>query len=123
VGGTVTVFIPTTTVTIERDNGTAPATGTYVEGYGDSIANWTAAATGVPAYLYEDDQRTWDPSSSRQTIRTVTICRLRPTVDLRNRDRVRDERTGAIYQVDTISNEPSVIGLADIRAVTIRIDD
>lgn len=118
----MTVFIPTTTVTIQRDNGSVPATGTHVDGYGPSVADWESVATGLPAYLYEEDQRTWDPATGRLSIRTISTCRLRPNADLRDRDRVVDERTSRIYQVDTISNEPAVVGLADIRAVLVRVD-
>lgn len=118
----MSTFIPTTLATIERDNGTQPATGTHVEGYGASVANWTPVVTGAPAYLYEENQRTWDPAEGRTTIRTVTVCRLRPGVDIRDRDRILDQRTGFRYQVDTVSSEPAVIGLADLRVVTFRID-
>lgn len=117
----MTHFVPNTTATIERDNGTPPATGTYVEGYGPDVSNWTTVATGAPAYLYEDSQTTWDPTTSRSTIREVVVIRLRPGTPVLDRDRITDERTGAVYQVDTVSTPGSVIGAADVRAVTIRI--
>ena len=117
----MTVFIPTTTVRVERDNGTPPATGTYVPGYGDDTENWTPVATGAPAYLYEDEQRTWDPSTSRMTVREVTRFRARPDLVLKDRDRIVDEVTGSVYQVDTISPSPSVVGIADTKAILIRV--
>jgi hypothetical protein len=117
----MTVFVPTTTVTVERDNGTPPATGTYVPGYGDSVENWTPVVTGAPAYLYEDEQRTWDPSAGRMTIREVTRFRGRPNLELLDRDRITDERTGDVYQVDTLTPSPSVVGVADVKAVLVRV--
>jgi len=117
----MTVFVPTTTVTVERDNGTPPATGTHVPGYGDSPENWTPVATGAPAYLYEDEQRTWDPSAGRMTVREVFRFRGRPDLVLQDRDRITDEVTGSVFQVDTISPSPSVIGVADTKAILVRV--
>ena len=118
----MTSFIPNTTVRIERDNTTTPATGNpVVDGYGPDLSNWTPVATGAPAYLFEDEQRTWDPAAERATIREVVVVRLRPDAPVQDRDRLVDERSGSVYQVDTISNESSVVGLSDIRVITIRI--
>jgi hypothetical protein len=118
----MTSFIPNTTVRIERDNATAPATGNpVVDGYGPDLSNWTPVATGAPAYVFEDEQRTWDPATERATIREVVVIRLRPDAPVQDRDRIIDERSGALYQVDTISTQGSVVGLADIRVTTIRI--
>lgn len=118
----MTAFVPNTTVRIERDTAGEPGPGApVVEGYGPDRSNWTPVATGAPAYVFEDEQRTWDPAAGRQTIREVMVIRLRPTAPVQDRDRIVDERTGAIYQVDTISQEASVVGVADIRVVSIRI--
>lgn len=117
----MTSFIPNTTVRVERDNTSDPGSGTHVEGYGPDLSNWTAAATGAPAYRFEDTQRTWDPSTQRATITDVTVFRLRPDAPVLDRDRLVDERTAEIFQVDTITQDPSVVGLADIRVVTIRV--
>lgn len=117
----MTSFIPNTTVRIERDNTTDPGTGTHVEGYGPSLSNWTTVAIGAPAYVFEDNQLTWDPATERKTIRSVFVVRLRPDAPVLDRDRLVDERSGDMYQVDTISQEASVVAAADIRAVTVRI--
>lgn len=117
----MTSFVPNTTVRIERDNATTPATGTVVEGYGPDPSNWTPVATGAPAYVFEDEQRTWDPATERATIREVVVIRLRPDAPVQDRDRIVDERSGALYQVDTISTQGPIVGLADIRVTTIRI--
>lgn len=117
----MTSFIPNTTVRIERDNTSTPGTGVIVEGYGPDLSNWTPAASGQPAYRYEDDQRTWDPATERYTIRTVVVFRLRPDAPVQDRDRFVDERSGEIFQVDTITQDPAVVGLADIRVVTLRV--
>lgn len=113
-------FIPTTTITVER-NTSPPVTGTEVQGYESLPENWTPTATGAPADLNEDDQRTWDPSADRMTVREVTRLRARPQLDLQDRDRITDERTGVVYQVDTITTPSSVTHAADIRATLIRL--
>lgn len=114
-------FIPNTTIRVERDNASTPATGTHVDGYGPNSSNWTAVASGAPAYVFEDSQSTWDPATERRTIRSVFVVRLRPDAPVQDRDRLVDERSGDMYQVDTISQEASTVALADIRVVTIRI--
>ncbi len=117
----MTAFVPNTTVRVERDNTSPPGTGVEVEGYGPDRSNWTPTATGAPAYLFEDSQRTWDPAAGRMTVREVVVIRLRPGTDVQDRDRLVDERTGSIYQVDSLTQEGSVVGVADVRAVTIRV--
>lgn len=117
----MTSFIPNTTVRIERDNAAAPGSGTVVEGYGPDLSNWTTVASGAPAYVFEDSQNTWDPATGRMTVRSVFVVRLRPGAPVQDRDRLVDESSGHVYQVDTISQEASVVALADIRVVTIRI--
>lgn len=117
----MTSFIPNTTIRIERDNASTPATGTHVDGYGPDPSNWTVVATGAPAYVFEDSQSTWDPATERRTIRSVFVVRLRPDAPVQDRDRLVDERSGDTYQVDTISQETSVVAVADIRVVTIRV--
>lgn len=117
----MTAFIPNTTVRIERDNVSDPGSGTHVDGYGPDPSNWTPVATGAPAYLYEDSQNTYDPSTDRVTIRKVVVIRLRPDAPVQDRDRLVDERSGFIYQVDTITHEGAVVALSDVRVVTIRI--
>jgi Phage head-tail joining protein len=118
----MSAFIPNTTITIQRDNTTDPGTGTVVEGYGPNLSNWTPVATGAPAYVYEDSQSTWDPAAGRKTIREITVVRFRPDAPVQDRDRLVDElQDGVMYQVDSITREASVVGLADIRCSCIRI--
>lgn len=117
----MSIFIPNTTVRVERDNSTDPATGAHVEGYTDAPENWTPAVTGAPVYLHEDEQRTWDPSTDRMTVREVTRLRGRPGLDLRDRDRIVDEQDETVYQVDTVTTPKATIRAADVRATLVRI--
>jgi hypothetical protein len=55
------------------------------------------------------------------TVRTVIVFRLRPDAALQDRDRLVDERSGEIFQVDTFTQDPAVVGVADVRVVTIRV--
>lgn len=91
------MIIPSTTIAVMRLN--APA---IPDDYAPEPA-WQTVATGVPVWLSEKDQKTFDPVSGRTTIveQWVLLLRtgsFRPT----ETDRIEDERTGTLYQVDQV---------------------
>ena len=110
---TVTVFIPTTRVTIQR--------GTATDSYGDEIDSGQVHATGVPVVITEVQQRSFLPDEQRGGVTEQHIIRFRPAVDIREGDRVLDEHTGALYVITDVTTPPSVTGLADIRTTATRI--
>lgn len=109
----MTVFVPTTTVTIQRGTGT--------DSYGDQVDSGQVRATGVPAAISELRQRTHQPAEQRGRVSEQFRIRLRPGVDLAEQDRLLDERTGAYYQVGEVSTPPAVTGKADVRATATRV--
>jgi hypothetical protein len=87
--------IATTTVSILR--------GTTTDAYGDEQDTDTAIATGVPAALTEQSRRvTTRDDPTPRTVR-YAVARLPAHTDVTDQDRLRDERTGAVYIVDAVS--------------------
>jgi hypothetical protein len=99
--------IRTTTVTI--------LSGTTANGYGDTVDAATVVATGVPASLIEQRQNTTRPVSRRpQTVRYAR-CRVPNGTPVVVGNRVRDESTQVLWQVDDITQLRNVVYASDIR--------
>lgn len=109
----MTAFIPTTRVTVQR--GVLAA-----DSWGDQRASTTVAASGVPAAVTEGVQRSYQPSGARGGVVEAFTIRLRPGTDVTEDDRLVDERTGAIYQVRSVINPQTVVGIADVRVIAVR---
>jgi len=87
--------IATTTVSILR--------GTTTDAFGDEQDTDTAIATGVPASLTEQSRRVTTRDDPTPRIVRYAVARLPARTDVTDQDRIRDERTGAIYIVDAVS--------------------
>lgn len=116
----MTVFIPTTRVTIERAE-EAP------DDWGDVRPSTTDYLTGIPAAIVEGvsatgsrGQVTFQPVNGRGGVVEEFTVRLRPGTDVTENDRLRDERTGAVYQVKAVFTPQSVVGFADVRVIAVR---
>lgn len=116
----MTAFIPTTRVTVERAELAADT-------WGDVRPSTVDLVTGVPAAITEGvslagarHQLTHQPVNGRGGVIEEYTIRLRPGTDVTEDDRLRDERTGAVYQVRSVFNPQSVAGLSDIRVIAIR---
>ena len=101
------VAIATTTFSVLR--------GTTTEAWGDEQDTDTPGHTGIPAALTEQTRRgtTRDdptPSSGR-----YAVARVGAGTDVTDQDRVKDERTGAIYIVDAVSSMANPALTADLR--------
>lgn len=111
----MSAFVASTTVTVLR--------GTATDAYGDEVDVDTDVARRLPAVVTEQRQRTRQPSEGRGgTTETFTI-RLRPTADVVEGDRLRDDRTDAVYQVREVSNPGSAVGFADVRVTAVRVSN
>lgn len=108
-------FLPTTTVAVLR--------GETTDSYGDPVDTDTPVRARVPISLIEQDRRVFVPAENRHTIIRQVTGRARPNADIREEDRLRDERTGSIYLVEAVSRPSSVVGAADVRLVLRRADD
>jgi hypothetical protein len=97
----------TTTLTVYR--------GTTTDGYGDEQDTDTAVHTGIPASLVEQTRRVTSRDDPTPRIVRYTVGRVTAGTDITDQDRVRDERTGAVYIVDAVSSMNSAAAAADLR--------
>lgn len=109
----MSAFIPSTTVSVLRSVSAQNA-------WGDDVDTNTPIATGLPAAVVEDKQRSYLASEQRGGVVEYFAIRFRPGTDVREGDRLLDERSTAIYQVDTVSIPQSFVGIPDVRCMTRR---
>lgn len=94
------MIIPNTTITVFRNSGTT------ADDWGDEIDQDTPAAVGLPASIETKQKRTFNPGSGQHTIMDGFQISLRPRAfAFGERDRVKDERSGLVYQVETVSGD------------------
>ncbi|MDH6448182.1 hypothetical protein M2155_000590 [Streptomyces sp. SAI-119] len=99
--------IATTTLAILR--------GTDSDEFGDERDTDTPIATGVPASLIEQSRRVTTRDDPTPRIVRYTVARVPARTDVLDQDRVRDERTGAIYIVDAVSGMANPVFEVDRR--------
>lgn len=101
-------FLATTKVSILR--------GTVMGPYGDELDSDTVAASGVLASILERPVTGARPVGGRTDTPRTYALRVWNGVDIRQGDRVRDERTGAVYSVTTLAPSTNPVGLGATRA-------
>lgn len=100
------MIIPSTTVSVLRTNESSPP----VDDYDDAVDSDTVVATGLPASITPKSRRTYDPGSGQHTIINEYVVDLRPhAFEFTERDRVRDDRTGTVYQVETVETSAAML--------------
>ncbi len=87
--------IATTRVSILR--------GTTTDVWGDGQDTDTAVYTGIPASLIEQSRRVTTRDDPTPRIVRYAVARVPADTDVTDQDRLRDERTGATYIVDSVS--------------------
>jgi hypothetical protein len=106
------MIIPNTTLTVLRTNEASPP----LDANGDPVDSDTAVATGLPATVTEKQQRSYNPASGVTAYRDVYLIELRPSAfTFTERDRVRDERRGTVYQVENVALSPAQLMAGNIR--------
>lgn len=97
----------TTTVTIYRGEST--------DAYGDPLDADTPVATNVPASILEQTVKAW--SESTTIPRNFRWAKMRVTygTDVKQNDRIKDERTGDIWTIVQISNRANPVRDTDLR--------
>lgn len=100
-------FRPTTYVTILR---TSPTN--LTDEFGDPLDNETVASTGNPFSLIMQSKRQFLPSENRTTIVQTILARCRANVDVKETDRLKDERTGFLYMIESLVQPQDPIGAA-----------
>lgn len=129
----MTAFIPTTLMTVYRWSATGDdpdATNDGRDPWGDPIdagpnpadpaGENTTVATGLPAAVAEDRQRSYLATEQRGGVVEYLTVRFRPGVDVREGDRLQDE-AGHLYAVEAVSNPPGLAGRADVRTTCTKV--
>lgn len=101
------VAIATTRISILR--------GTTTDAYGDEQDTDTPIATGIPASLTEQSRRVTTRDDPTPRIVRYAVARVSAGTDVTDQDRVKDERTGAVYIVDAVSSMANPALTADLR--------
>lgn len=99
--------LATTTISVLR--------GTTTDGYGDEQDTDTPIATGIPAALTEQSRRVTTRDDPIPRIVRYAVGRVTAGIDITDQDRIRDDKTGAIYIVDAVSQMASAAVAADLR--------
>jgi hypothetical protein len=99
--------VATTTLTVLR--------GTTTDAYGDEQDADTVVATGIRASLTEQSRRVTTRDDPTPRIVRYAVGRVTAGTDITDQDRVRDERTGAVYIVEAVSSMANPAVAADIR--------
>jgi hypothetical protein len=97
-----------TTITVLRGTGT--------DGYGDPVDLDATVYSRIPASILEATSNRRRPVEGRTDNAKTQICRIfRPTIELRRDDRIRDDRSGAVYTVDDEPGQRNNVGLNSVR--------
>src|SRR5690348_150577 len=91
--------LATTTVSVLRGTSTDPV-------YGDTTATMTVVAAGIPASIIEDrNVKTTTPGNPTPRVTRGYSGIVGSAVDVTDRDRLKDERTGQIYVIVSVSQQ------------------
>ncbi len=109
------IAVPNCLVSILRTPSPPPT-----DEFGDPMDIATVAATGRPASIIETRsvtgrQRTIAPRDERINQIKFYIGRMDGDEDVQSGDRVKDERTGAIYTLDFVTRPDSLVVRHDVR--------
>ncbi len=100
-------FLATTLISILR--------GTVEDRYGDEVDTDTVIASRIPASILAKPVTGARPSSGRKDTPRGYFLRVWRNVDIRQNDRVRDERTNEVYAVLTDAPTANPVGLGSTR--------
>jgi hypothetical protein len=97
--------LATTTVSVLRGTATDPV-------YGDTTASMSVVASGIPASIIEGRApRVTTPGNPTPRVTRGYAGIVGSAVDVTDADRLRDERTGQIYVIESVSQQgmPGII--------------
>ncbi|MEU1309504.1 hypothetical protein ABZ419_11500 [Streptomyces cinnamoneus] len=97
----------TTTIAVLR--------GTSTDVFGDEADTDTVVASGIPASLVEQNRRVTTRDDPTPRVIRYAVGRVTAGTDITDQDRIRDERTNALYIVDSVSSMNSAAVAADLR--------
>jgi hypothetical protein len=107
-GGDLVSFLANTTISIKR--------GTYTDDYGDETDSDEVVASGIGASILERPVTGGRPASGRKDTTRTYALRVWKPIDLRQDDRVVNERTKEVYVVTTLAPSTNNVGLGSTRA-------
>lgn len=97
----------TTTITVYRGENT--------DEYGDPVDADVIVATGIPASILEQTVKAWTEVTTVPRQFRWAKMRVTQGVDIRQDDRIKDERTGDIWTIVQISNRANPVRMQDLR--------
>ncbi|MET9517419.1 hypothetical protein [Streptomyces sp. NPDC002994] len=100
-------MIATTLVSVLR--------GTETDAFGDEKDTATVAASGIPAELVESTRRAQEPATGTPRIIRTHICRVPPTTDVTETDRIKDQVTAEIYIVVSVTKNANPVMAQPLR--------
>ncbi|MFM9635973.1 hypothetical protein [Streptomyces turgidiscabies] len=89
--------------------------GTTTDAYGDDQDTDTPVHTGIPIALTEQSRRVTTRDDPTPRIVRYAVGRATAGTDIRDQDRLRDERTGVVYIVDAVSSMANPAVASDLR--------
>jgi hypothetical protein len=82
--------------------------------YGDEVSTDGVLKTGVLGSVIEKSRQDFDPQSSRVvTLRTLT-GRFGHGTDVTDGDRIKDEKTGVTYLVNSVTHSTALVNKPDV---------
>lgn len=89
--------------------------GTTTDAFGDPVDTLTTVATGVTASIVEQRKTVTNPADGVVRRVRYTTGRLPAGTDIRDGDRIRDEKTNVVYTFDASSQVENAVRTNDIR--------
>jgi hypothetical protein len=102
------MIIATTTVSILGGTGT--------DEFGDATDGTTPVVTELPVSLIESTRTAMEPSTGTPRIIRTHVCRLPPGTAIDEDNRIRDEQTGEVYIVVSVTRNASPVLTQPLRA-------
>ena len=89
--------------------------GTTTDEFGDDADNSTVVASGIPCSLIEQIRQAYTPENPTPRVVRYSIGRVNADTDIRESDRVKDERTNRTYIVQAVSQTGGLGMVNDLR--------
>lgn len=100
-------MLANTTISVMRGTVTGP--------YGDDLDSDEVVRSGTPASILALPVTGARPASGRTDTQRTHVLRVWVAVDIRQDDRIRDERTDEVYSVVTAAGTVNPVGLGSSR--------
>ncbi|MFD9223813.1 hypothetical protein ACFWDI_28370 [Streptomyces sp. NPDC060064] len=90
-------------------------TGTSTDEWGDTVDGATVSASAIPASLIEKSRLVTTPEQSTPRVIRYTIARLPSNTTVGAEDRIRDDVTGTVYAITSVTAPSGVGHTPDLR--------